>query len=216
MFSFGKISLNFSILSLLVPRKIDLKKPQWYYSTNTSITMVRNTTGGSKTKAFARKNTGQVSTVDYAPRCELEKTATVTKLYGNGMCQVLTTESPQLDLLCHIRGKFRGRSKKQNMIVVNSRIVIGLRDWENPYKNCDLISVSSSYEDVSVAYGSKSGGGSGGSGIVLDNFTFSNEESNVFGTNPHASGSNDMDYSSSAPNDASASKEDIDIDIDDI
>lgn len=138
--------------------------------------MVKNTTGGSKTKAFARKNVGPVSSMDYTPRCELEKTAIVTKLYGNGMCQVLTTEAPQLDLMCHIRGKFRGRSKKQNMIVLNSRVVIGLRDWENPYKNCDLISVSSSYEDISVAYGSKSGGGSSSSSVVLDNFVFSNEE----------------------------------------
>lgn len=132
--------------------------------------MVRNTIGGSRTKSFARKNAGPVSTVDYVPKSDLEKIAVVTKLYGNGMCQVLTTDSPQLDLMCHIRGKFRGRSKKQNMIVLNSRVVIGLRDWENPYKNCDLISVLSSYEDTTVTYGSRS------SGPVLDNFVFSNEE----------------------------------------
>lgn len=132
--------------------------------------MVRNTIGGSRTKSFARKNAGPVSTVDYVPKCDLEKIAIVTKLYGNGMCQILTTDSPQLDLMCHIRGKFRGRSKKQNMIVVNSRVVIGLRDWENPYKNCDLISVLSSYEDTTVTYGNRN------SGPVLDNFVFSNEE----------------------------------------
>ena len=132
--------------------------------------MVRNTIGGSRTKSFARKNAGPVSTVDYTPKSDLEKIAVVTKLYGNGMCQVLTTDSPQLDLLCHIRGKFRGRSKKQNMIVANSRIVIGLRDWENPYKNCDLISVLSSYEDTTVTYGV------GRSATALDNFVFSNED----------------------------------------
>jgi len=133
--------------------------------------MVRNTSGGSKTKSFARKNTGTVSTVDYIPKSDLEKIAIVTKLYGNGMCQVLTTDSPQLNLMCHIRGKFRGRSKKQNMIVANSRIVIGLREWENPYKNCDLISVLSSYEDTTTTYGSNSS-----TGGLLDNFTFSNED----------------------------------------
>jgi hypothetical protein len=132
--------------------------------------MVRNTIGGSKTKSFARKNTGHISTVDYVPKSDLEKIAVVTKLYGNGMCQVLTTDTPQLDLLCHIRGKFRGRSKKQNMIVANSHVVIGLRDWENPYKNCDLISVMSSYEDTTVTYGSRS------TTSALDNFSFSNED----------------------------------------
>ena len=141
------------------------------HSIHTIVTMVRNTIGGSRTKSFARKNAGPVSTVDYTPKCDLEKVAVVTKLYGNGMCQVLTTDSPQLDLLCHIRGKFRGRSKKQNMITMNSRIVIGLRDWENPYKNCDLISVMSSYEDTSVTYGSRNT-----TAAALDNFVFSNED----------------------------------------
>jgi len=131
--------------------------------------MVRNTIGGSKTKSFARKNATSSTSVDYVPKSDLEKIAVVTKLYGNGMCQVVTSDAPQLDLMCHIRGKFRGRSKKQNMIVVNSRVVIGLRDWENPYKNCDLISVLSSYEDTTITYG-------GRSNAVLDNFTFSNEE----------------------------------------
>ena len=130
--------------------------------------MVRNTIGGSKTKSFARKNAGPVSAIDYIPKTDLEKTAVVTKLYGHGMCQILTTDTPQLDLMCHIRGKFRGRSKKQNMIILNSRVVIGLRDWENPYKNCDLISVLTSYEDTKVTYSS--------CGSTLDNFIFSNED----------------------------------------
>ena len=133
--------------------------------------MVRNTTGGSKTKSFARKSIQPTTgLVDYSPKDELEKLAVVTKLYGNGMCQVITTESPQLDLMCHIRGKFRGRSKKHNMLSVNSRIVIGLREWENPHKNADLISVLSSYTDSStLTNGSKEK-------HTNDSFVFSNEE----------------------------------------
>jgi len=133
--------------------------------------MVRNTNGGSKTKSCARKSIQPTaSVVDYSPKDDLEKIAVVSKLYGNGMCQVITTDSPQLDLMCHIRGKFRGRSKKHNMISVNSRIVIGLREWENPYKNADLISVLSTYEDSTVQTGNSKNPSN------TDSFVFSNEE----------------------------------------
>ena len=71
--------------------------------------------------------------------------------------------------MCHIRGKFRGKSKKHNMLSVNTRIVIGLREWENPYKNADLISVLSSYEDSSTnANGTKD--------TTNDSSIFSNED----------------------------------------
>ena len=133
--------------------------------------MVRNTNGGSKTKSCARKSIQPAaSVVDYSPKDDLEKIAVVSKLYGNGMCQVLTTDSPQLDLMCHIRGKFRGRSKKHNMLSVNSRIVIGLREWENPYKNADLISVLSTYEDSTVQTGNSKNPSN------TDSFVFSNED----------------------------------------
>jgi translation initiation factor IF-1 len=133
--------------------------------------MVRNTNGGSKTKSCARKSIQPTaSVVDYSPKDDLEKIAVVSKLYGNGMCQVLTTDSPQLDLMCHIRGKFRGRSKKHNMLSVNSRIVIGLREWENPYKNADLISVLSTYEDSTVQTGNSKNPSN------TDSFVFSNED----------------------------------------
>jgi len=134
--------------------------------------MVRNTNGGSKTKSFARKSIqSPTNIIDYTPKDELERLAVVTKLYGNGMCQVITTVSPQLNLMCHIRGKFRGKSKKHNMLSVNTRIVIGLREWENPYKNADLISVLSSYEDSSTNT-------SGTKDTSNESFVFSNEDTN--------------------------------------
>ena len=107
--------------------------------------MVRNTTGGSKTKSIARKSVPS-SSIDYVPSDPLEKIAKVSKIFGNGMCLVSILD-PQQDIMCHIRGKFRGKSKKNNNITVNSFVVIGLREWENPYKNCDLISVLSNYID---------------------------------------------------------------------
>lgn len=128
--------------------------------------MVKNTIGGSKTKSMARKASQPVSNIQYAPSDPLERMATVTKLYGNGMCQIQTHDTPSLDLMCHIRGKFRGRSKKHNLIGLNSHVIVGLRDWESPYKNCDLISVLNSYHDP--------GAGSSDS-TANDSFVFSNE-----------------------------------------
>ena len=57
------------------------------------------------------------------------------------------------------------------MLSVNTRIVIGLREWENPYKNADLISVLSSYEDSSTNT-------SGTKDTSNESFVFSNEDTN--------------------------------------
>lgn len=106
--------------------------------------MVKNTQGGSKTKGLSRKMTNPTFTEkQFKITDPLQRMATVTKMYGNGMCQVLTHESPQLDLMCHIRGAFRGRSKKHNLVINGATVVIGLREWETPSKNCDLLHVPS-------------------------------------------------------------------------
>jgi translation initiation factor IF-1 len=113
--------------------------------------MVKNTTGGSKTKGQARKLVSydaksthkalRLSTDDY------EIYSQVIKNLGNGMCHVLSTDGKTR--LCHIRGKFRGRGKRDNMIVVGSWILVGLREWEvgkddsKKLENCDLLEVYS-------------------------------------------------------------------------
>ena len=100
--------------------------------------MVKNTTGGSGHKGQARKLVDSgVSVKVPEPSNEFEQYATVTKLFGNGMCQVNTFNN--IELLCHIRGKFRGRNKKNNLLSPNSFVLVGLRQWENPPKNCDLL-----------------------------------------------------------------------------
>lgn len=104
--------------------------------------MVKNTHGGSKHKSQARK-AQFVKHVEVEPSSPHEKYAKVTKMYGNGMCQV-ETQDEKLSLLCHIRGKFRGKNKKHNNIVTNSTVIVGLREWESTVKNCDLISVINS------------------------------------------------------------------------
>jgi len=102
--------------------------------------MVKNT-GGNKTKSVARKllvNPRETSTIRL-PQNVLEKFAFVTKMLGNGMCSV--TLSDNSTLICHIRNKFRGRSKKNNIVTSQSIVLIGLREWETPSKNCDLLEI---------------------------------------------------------------------------
>jgi initiation factor 1A len=113
--------------------------------------MVKNTNGGNKAKGQARKF------VSVKPRdtlrfstCELELYAKILKMLGNGMCHVLCSDGTTR--LCHIRGKFSGRGKKDNFIKENNSVVlVGLREWEvnntnkTKMENCDLLEV---YNDV--------------------------------------------------------------------
>lgn len=116
--------------------------------------MVKNTQGGSKTKGLSRKMTNSTFTEkQFKITDPLQRMATVTKMYGNGMCQVLTTDTPQLDLMCHIRGAFRGRSKKHNLVINGATVVVGLREWETPFKNCDLLHVPSNTIIQTPVYG---------------------------------------------------------------
>jgi hypothetical protein len=107
--------------------------------------MVKNTTGGSKHKSSARKHAAPAtySNRDPVPSSPFEKIAVVEKMLGNGMCQVITVESRPLTLVCHIRGKFRGKQKSQNIVSTKSSLLVGLRDWESNPKNCDLLAILS-------------------------------------------------------------------------
>ena len=119
--------------------------------------MVKNTIGGSKTKGQARKHITAVPThkLRYA-ESEEELYAKVTALYGNGIVEVLCIDKKKR--LCHIRGKFRGRGKRDNFITRDSWILAGKRSWESDeYRevkgkiklpNCDLLEV---YTDSDIS-----------------------------------------------------------------
>ena len=108
--------------------------------------MVKNTKGGNKSKAIARKHiTGaKEQRALRLSTCDLEKYGVVIRVLGNGMFYVVTDLAcdKQPQLLGHIRNKFRGRSKRDNNIVLGSVVLVGLREWEDPnYKECDLLEV---------------------------------------------------------------------------
>lgn len=109
--------------------------------------MVKNTTGGNKHKSMARKDISNQSSSNYVPKNDSEHYAQVTKILGNGMFYVqivMHDLSIIKDVLCHIRGKFRGKNKRHNTVSISSFVVVGLRDWESTLKNCDLIAIISS------------------------------------------------------------------------
>ena len=111
--------------------------------------MVKNF-GGKKTKGMARKNlTARPSNNLRLVSCEFEKYAQVVKVLGNGMCTVLCDDN--VTRLCHIRGKFRGRGKRDNFITIGAFVLIGIRDYESggddkKMKNCDLLEVYNDQE----------------------------------------------------------------------
>jgi len=109
--------------------------------------MVKNTTGGSKHKGQARKNvvTNRTSTALRLVNNELECYAHVEKILGGPLMHVVCMDGKTR--LCHIRGKFRGRGKRDNLIQSGTWVIIGIRDYEtmregsDKLENCDLLEV---------------------------------------------------------------------------
>jgi initiation factor 1A len=109
--------------------------------------MVKNITGGGGAKGLARKHQNQSDTTGRLrlPTDVLEQYACITKMLGNGMCEVFTDDNVRL--IGHIRNKFRGRQKRHNMLSTSTIVLVGLRDWEKEAKNCDLLT---HYDDNQV------------------------------------------------------------------
>jgi initiation factor 1A len=120
--------------------------------------MVKNANGGCKAKGQARKFI-TASTTSYKLRVSEsadEIYAKVVAVHGNGMLEVLCIDKAKR--LCHIRGKFRGRGKRDNFISRESWILVGKRDWESDevrivkgktkLPNCDLLEV---YSDADIS-----------------------------------------------------------------
>ena len=93
--------------------------------------MVKNTHGGSGHKKFGRKFTTSSSKSNKlrVSEDEGEIYAIVTKLLGNNMFHCFCIDG--IIRLGHIRGKFTGRGKRDNMVEGGKWVLIGLREWDN-------------------------------------------------------------------------------------
>jgi len=108
--------------------------------------MVKNTKGGNSHKKQARKNVNQekvsVKTRFANPNEPCEMYANVLKLFGNGYCEVKCNDEKVR--LCVIRKVFR-RNKRGNMVTNDTKVLVGLRDWETKKdgkkEKCDLLEV---------------------------------------------------------------------------
>jgi len=106
--------------------------------------MVKNLSGGNRSKCIARKNFIKTSNVLQISEDPDEIYAQVIKMCGGKICFVIDLNGREM--ICHIRGKFSGKGKRDNYITVSSWILVALREWENKDKvdsklNCDLICV---------------------------------------------------------------------------
>lgn len=112
--------------------------------------MGKNTHGGAGHKKFARKHNSSGSSSNSHIRTSQDPNeiyAIATKMLGNNMfhCHCIDNKVR----LCHIRGRFGGRNKRDNIISAGTWILVGLREWDSSSKDakklqqCDLLEIYS-------------------------------------------------------------------------
>ena len=92
--------------------------------------MVKNKKGGKGHKRGARKH---LNSSLHAPKFreakeEGEMYAKITRIFGGGNAEIICNDG--ITRLLVIRGKFRGRNKRDNNVVQNAMVLVGVRDWE--------------------------------------------------------------------------------------
>jgi len=107
--------------------------------------MVKNSTGGNKSKGLARKNFTKKDAALRVAREEGEIYAQAVKIMGGNIASAVDLDGNALRV--HIRGKFRGRGKRDNFIGPNTWLLVGLHEWGSEKKNkgdirdCDVLEV---------------------------------------------------------------------------
>lgn len=107
--------------------------------------MVKNNTGGNKAKGFARKNMVKRDTTLRVAQEEGEIYAQAVKVMGGSIASAIDIEGRPLR--AHIRGKFRGRGKRDNFISAGTWLLVGLHNWQsektkpNEIRDCDILEV---------------------------------------------------------------------------
>jgi len=108
--------------------------------------MVKNIHGGNKSKGMARKNFSKKENNMLRVACEDgEIYAQVVKVMGCNIASAIDIDGNLLRV--HIRGKFRGRGKRDNFIGPGTWLLVGLHTWETIKSgddkniNCDILEV---------------------------------------------------------------------------
>ena len=119
--------------------------------------MVKNKKGGRSHKKMSSKDnkSSERTSKLILPRVEGEMIAAVIQQYGHGNVNVICNDG--VERLCVIRKKFRGRHKRDNQIILNSLIMIGIRSYEvvavGKKPKCDLLYVYSNEQKKELKRG---------------------------------------------------------------
>ena len=106
--------------------------------------MVKNL-GGNKAKSFARKNEKPNSSNKLRmSECDEEKYAVVRKIFGGCVCEIFCDDLKYRKGI--IRGKFRGKGKRNNIIAPGTVVLVGIRDWASESDQSDILEVYSPLE----------------------------------------------------------------------
>ena len=112
--------------------------------------MVKNTKGGSGHKSLSRKSQiSSTNTIDsiIKPESPLEFFAIVTQFFGNTASVI---DSHGSIFRCFIRGKFRGRNKRNFIVAPSKLVLVSKRHFESDSStNVDLLTVYDSH-DISL------------------------------------------------------------------
>jgi hypothetical protein len=115
--------------------------------------MVKNTFGGKGAKSMASKNFGAAANTKLrVPTACDEVFAIATKMLGNSTFNCCGLEGNTF--LCHIRGKFSGKGKRDNTVAAGTWVLVGLYQWTASseellkkgrprLRECDLLEVYS-------------------------------------------------------------------------
>ena len=106
--------------------------------------MVKNSTGGNKSKGFARKNLVKRDNALRVAQEDGEIYAQAVKVMGGSIASAIDINGNPLR--AHIRGKFRGRGKRDNFISPGTWLLVGLHNWKTSSKpgeqrDCDILEV---------------------------------------------------------------------------
>lgn len=105
--------------------------------------MVKNA-GGNKSKGLARKNFAKRDAALRVAKEDGEIYAQAVKVMGGSIASALDLNGEPLRV--HIRGKFRGRGKRDNFISGGTWLLVGLHDWRGnsgEVRDCDILEVYS-------------------------------------------------------------------------
>ena len=114
--------------------------------------MPKNKFGGSKHKKMAKKHINFVQRKTRYASSEQELYVCCNQIFGGGNIKVVSDKN--IEYLCYIRNKFKGRGKRDNIVKVGSWLLVGKREYETvktgKLQKCDLLEVYNEYDKLNL------------------------------------------------------------------